>query len=290
VRLEERPRWSTRAFLRTGAQDGGVAEREAVGRRYGEHLSDHDLLFLAGGHAEQVPVLRREPALMLDLLDRPAVADAVLAARGEGPGRFSYISPFLVFAAAVHRISSALVGSSYVVDRTGPRSRLPVFDGPALAAFAAEPQHRLFLAELLASYARLASGIGWRRTGDGWRRQRWDELDLPRLAALREALPADEQPGIWRRIGDGALFLAGVFPEYAERSLGLVEIARLQRATGLRLATAEGPISELLEELAGRAYQRVGSSVPPAVVQSPRSARRVLTLVADRYLFPVAAD
>ena len=266
-----------------------MEERNAVGRQYGEHLSDHDLLILAGGRAEQVPVLRREPALVVDLLDRSAVADAVLAARRDEPGRFSYISPFLVFAAAVHRTSNALAGRSYVADRTGPRSRLPVFDGPALAAFAAEPQHRLFLAELLTSYARLASGIVWRRGEGGWRRQRWDELDLPRLAALREALPADEQPGVWRRIGDGALFLAGVFPEYAERSLGLVEIARLQRATGLRLSTAEGPISELLEELAGRAYQRVGGSVPRAVVESPRSARRVLTLVADRYLFPVAA-
>ncbi|MDQ3763253.1 MAG: hypothetical protein M3460_16935 [Actinomycetota bacterium] len=267
-----------------------MERREAVGRRYGEHLSDHDLLILAGGRAEQVPVLRREPTLVVDLLDRSAVADALLAARRDEPGRFSYISPFLMFAAAVHRMSNALTGRSYVVDRTGPHFRLPVFDGPALAAFAAEPQHRLFLAELLASYARLASGVVWRRDESGWRQQRWDELDLLRLAALREALPADEQPGVWRRIGDGALFLAGVFPEYAEWSLGLVEIARLQRATGLRLYTAEGPISELLEELAGRAYQRVGGSVPCAVVESPRLARRVLTLVADRYLFPVAAD
>jgi hypothetical protein len=267
-----------------------VDEYEAIARRYGEHLSDHDLLTLAGGRAEQVPALRREPTVVLDLLDRPTVADAVLAARGDEPGRFSYVSPFLVFAAAVHRTSNALMGRSYVADRTGPRSRLPVFDGPILAAFAAEPAHRLFLAELLASYARLASGVVWRRGERGWRRQRWDELDLPRLAALREALPVREQPGVWRRIGDGALFLAGVFPEYAERSLGLVEIARLQRATGLRLSTAEGPISALLEELAGRAYQRVGGSVPHAVVESPQSARRVLTLVADHYLFPLAAD
>jgi hypothetical protein len=267
-----------------------VEQREAVGQRYGEHLNDHDLLALAGDRAEQAPMLRREPALVLDLLDRPDVADAVLAARRDERGRFSYISPFLVFAAAVHRTSNALVGRSYVTDRTGPRSRLPVFDGPALAAFATEPQHRLFLAELLASYARLASGVVWRRGERGWQRQRWDELDLVRLAALREALPADEQPGVWRRIGDGALFLAGVFPEYAERSLGLVEIARLQRATGLRLSTAEGPISELLEELAGRAYQRVGVSVPRAVVESPRSARRMLTLIADRYLFPIFTD
>lgn len=265
-------------------------ERDTVSRRYGEHLTDRDLLNLAGGRADQVPVLRREPALVLELLDRPAVADAVLAARRDESGRFSYVSPFLVFAAAVHRASNALVGTSYVSDRTGPRSRVPVFDGPILAAFAAAPEHRLFLAELLTSYARLGSGSVWRRGEHGWRRQRWDELDLPRLAALLEAVPPDQQPGVWRRIGDGALFLAGVFPEYAERSLGLVEVARLHRATGLRLSTAEGPVSGLLEELAGRAYQRVGDTVPHAVVESPRSVRRVLTLVADRYLFPVAPD
>lgn len=265
-------------------------EGEAVARRYGEHLTDTDLLTLAGGRADQVPVLRREPTLVLDLLNRPAVADAVLGVRHDEPGRFSYLSPFLVFAAAVHRASNALAGTSYVVDRTGPRSRVPVFDGPTLAAFAAEPEHCLFLAELLTSYARLTSGVLWRRSQRGWRRQRWNELDLSRLAVLLEAVPPEQQPGVWRRIGDGALFLAGVFPDYAERSLGLVEVARLQRATGLQLSTANGPVSELLEELAGRAYQRVGGSVPRAVVESPRSARRVLALIAERYLFPVAAE
>jgi hypothetical protein len=268
-----------------------VDERETIGRRYWEHLTDRDLLALAGGRADQVDVLRRVPELIVDLLDRPGVAAAVLATRREEAGQFSYISPFLVFAAAVHQASNALVGRTYVADRTGPRSRVPIFDAPVLAAFATEPEHRLFLAELLASYARVASGVVWQRARHGWRRQRWHELDLPRLAALLESVSAGEQPGIWRRIGDGALFLAGVFPEYAERSLGMVEVARLQRATGLPLAAVtDRGVCELLEELAGGAYGRTGAGVPRAVVQTPQLARRVLTLVADRYLFPVAAD
>jgi hypothetical protein len=264
---------------------------ESVGRRYAEHLTDHDLLILAGDRADQAAVLRREPALILDLLDRPTVADAVLAARRDEAARFSYLSPFLVFAAAVHRVSNTLVGRSYVADRAGPRSRVPVFDGPVLAAFATEPAHRLFLAELLASYARVATGVVWRRDTHGWRRQRWNELDLPRLAALLEVVAAAERPGVWRRIGDGALFLAGVFPEHAERLLGLIEVARLQRATGLQLTSIEGRAAgEMLEELAGRAYENAGVGVPRAVVETPSSARRVLTLVADQYLFPVASD
>ncbi len=264
-------------------------ERETVGLRYGEHLTDRDLLALAGGRADQVAALRRAPALILELLDRPGVADAVLAARRDEAGRFSHVSPFLVFAAAVHRAGNALVGRAHVPDRTGPRSRLPVFDGPVLAAFATRPAHRLFLAELLASYARVTSGVVWRRTEHGRRRQRWHELDLPRLAALLDAVPAGEQAGVWRRLGDGALFLAGVFPEYAERSLGLTEVARLHRATGLPPASPGGDVCGLLEQFAGRAYERVGGGVPRAVVEAPQRARRVLTLVADRYLFPGVA-
>jgi hypothetical protein len=267
-----------------------VDERETVGARYAEHLTDRDLLTLAGGRSEQARVLRRAPGLILDLLDRPGVADSVLAARREEAERFSYASPFLLFAAAVHQASTTLVGRSYVPDRIGPRSRVPVFDGPVLAAFAAEPRHRLFLTELLASYSRLASGVVWRRARHGWRRQRWHELDLSRLTALLGAVPAGEQPGVWRRIGDGALFLAGVFPEYAQRSLGLVEIARLQRSTGLRLTAVGTDVVLLLEELAGGAYDRAGTDVPRAVVETPRLARRVLTLVAERYLFPTAAE
>ena len=273
--------------------DGGtdfrsVDEREAVARHYAAHLTDADLLTLAGGRPEQAAALRSQPSLVLDLLDRPRVADGLLTARAGEPDRFSYVSPFLVFAAALHRVSAALVGASYIADRTGPRSRLPVFDGPQLAAFATAPRHRLYLAELLASYARITSGVAYARTARGWRRQRWDELDLPRLAARLEALAPADRPALWRRLGDGALFLAGVFPEHVEHVLGLVEVARLQRATGLRLRTAEGPVTGLLEELAGGAYQRAGDAVPPGVVAAPATARRVLTLVADRYLFPAA--
>jgi hypothetical protein len=267
-----------------------VDEREAVAARYAEHLTDTDLLVLAGGRREHAAALRAQPSLVLDVLDRPAVADLLLAARAGDTDRFTYVSPFLVFAAAVHRTSAALVGVAYVTDRTGPRSRVPVFDGPQLAAFATAPRHRLFLAELLASYARVASGVAYSRTARGWRRQRWDELDLPRLATLLDGMPAMHRPAVWRRLGDGALFLAGVFPEYVENALGLVEVARLQRVTGLRLHTAEGPVTGLLEELAAGAYERAGDAVPPAVVRGPSMARRVLTLVADRYLFPIEPE
>ena len=269
------------------------SSQEAVARRYDEHLTDRDLLALTGDRPDQIPALRRRPELVLDLLDRPAVADSVLSAqhdiqgeRSDGGGfggRFRYVSPFLLFAAAVHRASGALVGHASVLDRTAPRSRIPILDGPVIAAFAVDPAHRLFLAELLASYARLSSGVVWRRDERGWHRRRWDDLDLTRLAERLVDVPEAERPGVWRRIGDGALFLAGVFPEFAERTYGGTGTLHLSRTAGLQLH-ADGPVTELLEDLAGRAYRQTRGAVPPGVVDSPHSARRVLTLVADRHL------
>ncbi len=261
-----------------------MEDREAVAHRYADQLTDRDLLALADGRVDQVPALRREPSLVLDLLDRPSVTDMLLADRRDPTGRFRHVSPFLLFAAAVHRTAGGLVGRLHVPDRSRTRSALPVFDGPVLAAFAADPRHRLFLAELLASYATVASGVLWRRDDRGARKQRWDELDLPQLAALLDAVPTEHRPGVWRRIGDGALFLAGVFPEFAQRTLSGPGLSRLERGTGVDVARV-GPVQELLEQLAERAYGQA-RSVPPGVAEEPRSAHRVLSLVAQRHLFP----
>lgn len=261
-----------------------MEDRDAVAHRYADHLTDRDLLALADNRADQVPALRRAPSLVLDLLDRPSVTDMLLADRHDPSGRFRHVSPFLLFAAAVHRTAGGLVGRMHVPDRSRTRAALPVFDGPVLAAFAADPRHRLFLAELLTSYAKVASGVMWRRDDRGWRRQRWDELDLPRLAALLDSVPSEDRLGVWRRIGDGALFLAGVFPAYAQRTLSGPGLSRLERGTGVDVTRA-GPVQELLEQVAERAYSQV-PSLPHGVVDAPRSVHRVLSLVADGHLFP----
>jgi hypothetical protein len=91
-----------------------VDEREMVGGRYAEHLTDRDMLTLAGGRSEQARVLRRAPALILDLLDRPGVADSVLATRGEEAGRFSYLSPVARGRRLIDRSSSGTRGVASV--------------------------------------------------------------------------------------------------------------------------------------------------------------------------------
>lgn len=284
-------------------------ELDRIGARYLDQLTGADLRTLV--HADDVPAqeadarvsaLRRQPALVLDVLDRPATSAALLnLVADRGHGGLSFVSPFLVFAAAVHRTAADLSGASYAPERTAPRLRVPVFDGPQLAAYLADSWHRLFLAELLASFARTSSGVVVTRTPHGLRRRRWNDLDLVRLAALFEAVPEAQRPGVWRRLGDLALFLAGVFPDALERTVpGPAEAVRLARRTGL--PTEPDPDratgAELLEWFGAMWYRlaadnavvTAATAVLRDTAEHIHPARRVLNAVADRYLFPLTTD
>jgi hypothetical protein len=270
---------------------------ERAGRGCLEHLTDEDLRVLAasvGMDTESADSLRQRPATVLELLDRPDLFDRLY---GQGPAGLVHISPFFAFVVAVDQAARELAAARFVVERSGPRQFVPVFDAPRLRQFLTDPMHRLFLAELLTSFVRVASGRYWTRTSRGWRSQRYSELDPVRLAQLAEQTPQAARPGVYRRLGDVSLFLTGVFPDYAQRhAFGPFDAARLLRAAGLspddetRLVTA--PPIQLLEHLGQRWYRRACELAPVATAQLAvvsevadrfRDARRVLNHIADRY-------
>jgi hypothetical protein len=275
-----------------------VTPRDAVARRYLAHLGDADLQWLAA--AAGVPLrpteLRTEPVRVLDLLDRPEVRRALLTPGRDDADRLAFVSPFLVLAVAVHAAAVEVAETGRVPEWVGLRQRLPLLVGPEARAFVAAPAHRLFLAELLASFATVASGSYLTRTARGWRRRRWSELDPVRLAGLLEAVPESQRPAIYSRLGDVSLFLTGVFPDHVARhAFGPVDAERLLRVARLRSegVPSTAPVA-LLEHLGRLWYRRAteagsptaGSDVVAAVADGYADARRLLTLVADRYLFP----
>jgi hypothetical protein len=290
-------------------------DEQLVTAAYLEHLNDADVSLLAGRSFGDVGprALRRMLAERRggidDLLGSPEVFDAIFGPEG---GQLVQLSPFLAFAVAINRVLKKLETSSYVPERVGWYKGALVFDTAQLAEFGSSGWRRLFLAELLASYTRVTSGSVLVATGRGWRRQRFSELDPVRLAALVDVVPEAQRPGILRRLGDLALFLTGVFPDYVERhGFGPVGEGRLRRVGGLGLGARsrafgiaeralgdanEGPLG-LLEQLGRRCYEAAFGSVPRPVPASLavlgemperfEQARRVLGLVTDTFLFPV---
>lgn len=276
----------------------------SLGSQYAEHLTEADLRLLAGmapagGAGGGDPgSLRRDPAAIERLVADPRTFDAVFGGEAAAPSEAVPVSPFLAFAVAVHRAAADLATVGYVPERSAARQRVPLFDAPELRDFLGSAARRLFLAELLASFTRVASGRYRVTAGGRPRTRRFSELDPVRLAGLLDAVPEQSRPGVYRRLGDVALFLSGVFPDYvASRAFGPVDAARLLRAAqvpaGDRDRLAATPDIELLEHLGARWYRsalalapvRTGRlAVVGEIAERFRQARRVLNHVADRYL------
>lgn len=267
-----------------------------------EHLTGNDLDLLAGvlGKGDDlVSSLRDRPGSLEELLGGDALYEAVFAPAGDREPLL-HASPFLVFSVCVHRAARELRSLTYVPEWLGPGRSAPLFDVEQLRAFVSGPHRRFFLAELLASYTHVSSGSVVRFTRRGLRRHRFSELDPVRLAGLLDVVSAEERPGILRRLGDLALFLTSVFPDYtARRGFGPVELTRLLRSgTGTGRAPAEmedvGPVQLL--ELLGRRWYKASFDLLPRPVpanllvlgelpQEFAQARRVLSLITERFVF-----
>jgi hypothetical protein len=263
---------------------------------YLEHLSDSDLALLnAAGESRRDA--RVDPDQLEALIDSPATYRMLFTVPGRDP--LLRGSPFLLFAVLIHRVVRDLGQASFVEEWVGPRQRVPVFDTGSLRNFGADPLRRFFLAQLLASYTKVASGSTLVKTSRGWRRRRFSELDPIRLIELAEMVPDAERPAVYRRLGDLSLFLTGIFPDYAgERPVAERERRQLERALG----TVDRERSDrqdgvwLLEQLGRRAYRiaqqgadrrAAMAGVLAEVSENFAAARRVLNFLTDRYLFPM---
>jgi hypothetical protein len=262
---------------------------------YLELLGESDLQVLAeaagfGEAAEGAAALRAEPELI-----PVALTSELCFARITTPGPSGCdASPTLIFAVLIHRAAAEVADAGYVTERVGGSTLVPVFDQIALGEYATDPVHQLFLVELLGSYTKVVSGPRWVKTGQRWRKHKFSELDAGQLVLLLDSVDESEQSGIYRRLGDLALFVTGVFPDHsAQRAVPPIELERMLRSLP---PAARAKISdESLDTLMGRgSTAALLAGMGPLwyrmaalgqVADSFDQARRFLTFVTDRYLF-----
>lgn len=292
-----------------------------VFERYLDHLSDADLAVLGSAVGmttaadATVSPLRANPELIEPGLDAPETFERLFPTTNPAEA-WAQVSPFLLFAVAVHRGVADLALSSFVAEPFAGHRRIPVFDSAQLRERFEDPERKLGAIEHLASYTRVASGPVWVRSSrDGRvRKVRFSELDPVRLAGLVELVDEDDLPGIYRRLGDLALFLTGVFPDHSARTPAHpIAVERLTRSVASPALRPGGPLAEpfrtdeiapltgatglggLLRVLGPRWYQLAALRTPLAPLRRALedaaegfdAARRFLTLLTDRYLFPL---
>src|SRR5262249_56124685 len=135
-----------------------------------------------------------DPAALRARREHRGTFDALMGQDEAAAGLAGLASPFLVFTVFVQRAATELAAAGHVPERTGPRQRVPLFDAGALREFLAEPKRRLFLAELLASFTRVASGRYRSRSGGRVRTRRFSQLDPVPLAPPPEPVPPAPPP------------------------------------------------------------------------------------------------
>jgi hypothetical protein len=278
-----------------------------------ERLSDSDLALLAeaagepGTRTQRAARLRHDPEHIDRLLGRPDVFAALFEEVRDDP--VVVVGPFVAFAVLLAHTPELFEGLTFIPERIGRRSSVPVFEVEPLRELVADPLRRLFLADLLASYTHVASGPIWVKSERGWRHRRFSELDPAQFAELILTVPPDQRLALYRRLGDLALFLTGVFPDHVEsRPLMPVAVERLRRAVGgggpSAPMSAPGPDESrpaglgalaLLEWAGRRSYQLAYDATGRGVIglaptlgyvsEHFRHARLILNYLTDRYLF-----
>ena len=154
--------------------------------------------------------------------------------------------------------------------------RVPVFDAGQLREFGVDPARRYFMVEHLALVHEGDERSGMDPTPGSLAAAAVQRAGRGPPAATLDAVPESDRPGIYRRLGDLALFLTGVFPDHSTaRPVHPIELERLLRSlpvvAGSRptLATSSGPAGDgrggsLLEWLGPRWYRAAAERTPVA--------------------------
>lgn len=279
---------------------------------YLEHVTDEDLSLLmraagikAQDQSKVLCLLRNEPMALDEILRHPSVYDWLF--HGESDRPYLRITPIVAFSVLVHRTAYELEDMTFVQEWAAPRRRLPVFAVEGMRRFLADRKLRFYLADLLASFTRVMSGSILLETPRGHRRHRYNELDPVTLASLAMALKGRDRFAVYRRLGDVALFLTGVFPDHTGhhplRPIDLERLARVARVNSLELtafgeagtpADPYGMIS-LYEQLGQRWYRLAADTAGISdgirtVANQFREGRRILNFLADRHLHHIRCD
>jgi hypothetical protein len=270
-----------------------------IASRYLDHFTEQDLTWLAGAiGVGSADLMRQHPHRVAQALTEPRLFQHIFGEPRKA--LLQNLSPFLVFSVIVHRAARDLEEATAVQEWVGPRQRFWVFDVEPLRQFLREAALRLFLAELLSSYTHVHSGSVRVRDRRGWRRVPVSELDPLHLVQLLDVVVEAERIWVYRRLGDLALFLTGVFPDFVARAVGgagrrwyrtRMALARPQSQTEV---PEDGTLA-LVEETGRLSYaaalKLAGTPVGELrlvaeVAQRFSVARRVLNVIVDRYILP----
>jgi hypothetical protein len=223
-------------------------------------------------------LLRDDEAFIEAMLADPRLFERVMADEAIGL-RFT---PTLFFHVLLCQAHKDLRQAHYTVELRD-RQKIPVFDSHAVVDLLSERPMRQYLAEMLASFTRIRGFTYPVRVRRGvWYKQRFSDLDIDSLIRLCQSVEEHLRFGVYKRIADVCLFIAGMFPEYAQPSASTAWTGRGRR--DLEDYEQEGrQFYELAAEHEGAALMEL-RDVLRALSQGFTLAEKPLTFLSELYM------
>ena len=253
-------------------------------RRTMLHLSESDLRFLVETVATNrrdydhiVNLVRDKEDLLEPMLEDPKLTERLF--RDEKA--LVRITPHMLFSVLLRRLRRELENQAYVLDVDTKGKRIPVFEGPAVADMLSDNQTRDYLAEMLSSFARTNSGIIYWQERGTWHKRRFSDIDLDNMVELARIIDPEMRPALYKRIADIALFLSGIFPEHAARSL---DSRRNMFSTKHTLKDYEQAGKRFYHVAAQETDQTQWKPVLGTLAEKFTLARLALNSLSDRYV------
>jgi len=248
--------------------------------------SDSDLRFVIEtvvtrrqDHDRLVELLRDKPDLVAPMLDDPRLVDRLLREKDV----LVRISPRLLFTVLLRRLRHDLEAHGLVYERDAGHP-IPVFAGSQARALLDQPGVFEYFVDLLCSFVRTHSGtLYWRERGL-WRKRRFSDLNLDDMVAVCHLVAPEWRPRIYKRIGDIALFLTGVFPDHVSQ---LLQGVRRRLSQGRTLADYEREGRYFYRLAARQSGTPWSSTVLQQLAEQFTLAREILTTLSERYLKPL---
>jgi hypothetical protein len=182
------------------------------------NLSESDLRFLVESVATSrrdydhiVNLIRDKEDLLEPMLEDPKLLERLF----HDQQTFMRISPHLLFSVLLRRVRKELEKEAYVLEPDSKGKRIPVFEAPAVAEMLSHKRTRDYLAEMLSSFARTNSGVIYWKERGSWHKRRFSDIDMDDMIELARITDPEMRPAFYKRIADIALFLSGIFPDYA---------------------------------------------------------------------------
>ncbi len=254
------------------------------------HLTEDDLKFLVQtvadrrtDHQHVVDLVRDKEDFLEQMLDDPKLLqrlfrdrDAVLA-----------VSPNMIFAILLRHIRREIREESYLYDYEvgAKKQRIPVFAVPEVTDLLEESDAINYLAEMLASFARTKSIVlTWMDSSGKRQKTRFNDMDIDDMIQLSRQIDPAHRPRYYRRIGDIALFLSGIYPDHAAFYHFLTPRSSRKVSRGRNLHDYEREGQTFYHKAAQHAHEPRRGSLLTTLSENFGNARRALNLLSERYL------